>query len=51
MSSDHAGILESALMVMRYGIKGEMGKEMATGTIVVKTVRSTSLLSAGMGSA
>ena len=51
MSSDHAGIVASALMVMRDGIKGEMGKEIATGTIAAKTVRRTPLLSAGMGSA
>ena len=51
MSSDHAGIVASALMVMREGIKGKMGKEIATGNIAFKTVMSMSFLSAGMGSA
>ena len=51
MSSDLAYIVASAMTVMRGDIKGKMGKEMATGTVAVKTARSTSLLSAGMGSA
>ena len=51
MSSDHAGIVALALMVMRDGIKGKRGKEIEPGTIAFKTGRSTSLLSAGMGSA
>ena len=51
MSSDLAGIVASAMTVTCGGGKGTMGKEMATDTVAVETARSTSLLSARMGSA
>ena len=41
----------SAMMVTRGGIKVTMGKEMVIGTVAVETERSTSLLSAWIGSA
>ena len=51
MSSDLSGILAWEMTVMPGNIKGKIGKEMVTSAVAVKTARSTSLLSAGMGSA
>ena len=51
MSSDLAGIVALAMTVTRGGSKGKFCKETVTGTIAVKTERSTSLFSVGMGSA
>ena len=50
MLSNLVGIVASVMTVTRGGIKEEMLKEVATGTVAVKTSRSTSLLSVGMGS-
>ena len=44
------GIVSLEMTVTSGGRKETMGKYMVTGTIVIETERSTSLLSVGMGS-